>query len=333
MPIEKHIQYSHKHGFTTAAKSSSITPMPGSFESSWHFSGSIGDGNVRKLKMHPGFDLWIADCHFAQNVIVSSDDIFPSLSFNFYLSGHSVSTMGTPDNTFELKGGQQGVCYFSANGETNRVGSKDPLRFICMNFDPDRLMAYFEDDRQRLPAVLRKIGTQKCGKRFWYIKNITPTMRIALHQIVNCPYRGMARKLYLESRALELIAYQLDQFSTPEPSDPPADILHPHDRERTALAQSLLIHDVENPPNLKELARAAGMSHPKLNRCFRRLYGMTAFQYLKNERLNQARVMLENQGFSVTETAYAIGYDSISHFSQAYKKQFGVSPGTCIRKN
>ena len=71
------------------------------------------------------------------------------------------------------------------------------------------------------------------------------------------------------------------------------------------------------------------MSHPKLNRCFRQVYGMTGFEYLRNERLNRARQMLDH-GLNVTETAYAVGYESISHFSQAFKKQFGASPGSCV---
>ena len=69
------------------------------------------------------------------------------------------------------------------------------------------------------------------------------------------------------------------------------------------------------------------MSHPKLNRLFRQVYGMTVFQCLRDERLRRAKEMLEGRGLSVTETAFAVGYDSISHFSQTYKKRFGVSPG------
>ncbi len=107
--------------------------------------------------------------------------------------------------------------------------------------------------------------------------------------------------------------------------------MHPSERQRTELAKDLLVCDLENPPSLGALARAAGMSHPKLNCCFKRMYGMTAFQYLRCERLNQARQMLEHQGLTVTETAYAVGYESVSHFSQAYKKQFGISPRTCSR--
>ena len=106
------------------------------------------------------------------------------------------------------------------------------------------------------------------------------------------------------------------------------DIIHPTDRRNTEIAKERVIKELENPPSLRELARSVGMSHPKLNRCFRQMYGTTVFQYLRNERLNRAREMLEREGLTVTETAYSVGYDSISHFPQAYKKNFGVSPRT-----
>ena len=71
------------------------------------------------------------------------------------------------------------------------------------------------------------------------------------------------------------------------------------------------------------------MSHTKLNRCFRQLTGMTVFAFLRRERLVRARQMIEDDGFNVTETAYAVGYESISHFSQAYKNTSASSPSRC----
>ena len=52
---------------------------------------------------------------------------------------------------------------------------------------------------------------------------------------------------------------------------------------------------------------------------------MTVFEFLRNERLIRAREML-SRGHNVTEVAYAVGYESISHFSQVFKKQFGTPP-------
>nr|WP_275889145.1 AraC family transcriptional regulator [Desulfobulbus rhabdoformis] len=107
--------------------------------------------------------------------------------------------------------------------------------------------------------------------------------------------------------------------------------MHPHDKKQIQGVRDLLINNLDTPPSLKELARSAGMSHPKLNRCFKQVYGMTVFQYLRLERLNKAKNMLQKDGYSVTETALEVGYDSVSHFSQAYKRQFGTSPSSSLK--
>jgi AraC-like DNA-binding protein len=180
-----------------------------------------------------------------------------------------------------------------------------------------------------LPQDLLDILEKRRQRDFFKIKQITSDMHNALQQILNCRHRGMTRKLFLESRALELIAYQLSHISAIETRPEKVPAMHPNDRRQTVFAHALLVKNIENPPHLKDLANAVGMSHPKLNRCFRQVFGATVFECLRNERLLRAKEMLEHQGLTVTEAAYAVGYNSISHFSQAYKKQFGRSP--CVR--
>ena len=332
MSADEYIRYSSQDGFSTSSRDCIITPKLGAFESCWHFTGDVATGKLRKLEIRSGFDLWIDDCFVDQNLILLSNDITPYFSFRFYLPGSSASTVGASKNPLDLKGGQQGLLYSFESSTSNRVESGTRFHYVAITLSIDRLFSYLEDDMHPLTRVLQKIIERKrgdCG--YCYIKSITPDMQIALHQIMNCPYRGVARKLFIESRALELIAFQLNQVSGAEPSGTTPRMVHPNDRKNTEFAKSILLRNMENPPSLKALASAARMSHTKLNHCFRRIYGMTAFQYLREARLNRAREMLENQGLSVTEAAYAVGYDSLSHFSQAYKKHFGISPGIYLK--
>lgn len=333
MSENKHIRYNSHDGFNTSYKNSVITPLRGDSESCWHFTGDVCSGEIRMLKIRSGFDLWVGDCLFGQNAILLSD-IPQHFSLRFYLPGNSASTVGPSKNPLDLKAGQQGLLYFSKLSMSNYIESGTRFRYIAIDLSVDRVFSYFENDRHPSMRVLQEIIERKrgdCG--YFHIKNITPDIQIPLHQIMNCPYCGVARKLFIESRALELIAYQLNQVLGTEPSGTIHRIIHPDDRKNTEFAKSILVQDMENPPSLKKLAAAAGMSPPKLNHCFRLIYGMTAFQYLREARFNRAREMLENQGLSVTETAYAVGYDSISHFSQAYKKRFGISPGIYFKSD
>lgn len=68
--------------------------------------------------------------------------------------------------------------------------------------------------------------------------------------------------------------------------------LHPLDKVLTERARDYLLDNLEAPPSLTKICQTVGMSHPKLNRCFKQLFGMTVFQYLRQERMNHARRLL-----------------------------------------
>lgn len=333
MSTQHHIRYTPRDGFCGHAAIKIRRDIPESFEYCWNGSGDFGNLRFVKTEIRSGFDVWVSDCLFHRNIRCSLEDHPAAFSFSFYLSGKGTAKYGTRQETFEILPGKQGIFYCPDPNGTSCMCADLPLRQVGIVISPEQLRSYFESDLRSVHPVLRAILEKKQDDLFYHIRTITPAMRVALQQLLNCPFGGMTRKLFFESRALELIAHQFHQMSDARPRPSPSgQRLHPADRKRTELARDLLVSNLENPPGLGQLARNAGMSHPKLNRCFRQVFGMTVFEYLRNERLNQARQMLD-RGLNVTETAYAVGYESISHFSQAFKKQFGALPSSCMSRS
>ncbi|WP_320044286.1 helix-turn-helix transcriptional regulator [uncultured Desulfobacter sp.] len=82
---------------------------------------------------------------------------------------------------------------------------------------------------------------------------------------------------------------------------------------------------------MAELARSVGMCRTKLYDCFRVVYGITPFDYLRNKRLETAVKLLNEGKTNVTQASYAVGYASISHFSKTFKEHFGFSPGKHLK--
>lgn len=298
------------------------------FESCWNISGDFGDMRFIKTEIRPGFDIWINDCLFRKNIHISLANHPASFSFNFCLSGKTIAKYGKTQEPIEVSSGAQGVFYYPDPNGTTCMSMGVPQRQVSIAISPERLRSYFESDLHAMPPLLRDIMEEKQSRLFCLQRRITPGVGASLQQLLNCPFGGVTRKLFLESRALELIAYQLNPFLENPPGNTSVSRrIHPIDRKHTQLARDLLLSKIDNPPGLGQLAREVGMSHTKLNRCFRKIYGTTVFQYLRNERLSLARQMLDS-GLNVTETAYAVGYESISHFSQAFKKQFGIVPSS-----
>ena len=80
-----------------------------------------------------------------------------------------------------------------------------------------------------------------------------------------------------------------------------------------------------DPINIDDTAGEAAFSKFHFIRLFRSVYGKTPHQYLIGVRVEKARLMLQ-QSAGVTETCYAVGFDSIGSFSLLFKKIIGQSP-------
>ncbi len=78
----------------------------------------------------------------------------------------------------------------------------------------------------------------------------------------------------------------------------------------------------------EDLAAASGLSKFHFLRLFRKATGRTPGQVLRNRRLTEARRLLAESGQSVKEIAYATGYSSPVSFCAAFRREYGVTPGS-----
>lgn len=96
-------------------------------------------------------------------------------------------------------------------------------------------------------------------------------------------------------------------------------------------AKSRDIRDFMNRNYLKNLnvddyAQLTGRSKSTFIREFKKLYHTTPNQWLIDQRLEKAHHILKNTNLNVTDTAFEVGYENVSHFISAYKKKFSVTP-------
>ncbi len=91
--------------------------------------------------------------------------------------------------------------------------------------------------------------------------------------------------------------------------------------------REIVYRHLANPSlNVNQLADALYMSRGKLYLEWKRVSPIGLNEYVKQTRLNEARVLLQDRGFSVQEAARAVGFSDANYFSTSYKKHFGRSP-------
>jgi AraC-like DNA-binding protein len=80
--------------------------------------------------------------------------------------------------------------------------------------------------------------------------------------------------------------------------------------------------------SLQRLADIAGMSRTTFAEQFRKAFGRTPMDFVKEVRLRRAARFLAATNLPVKAIAYRVGYASRSHFSRAFKLMMGADPAT-----
>ncbi len=94
------------------------------------------------------------------------------------------------------------------------------------------------------------------------------------------------------------------------------------------LARSIEImrDSIETPVSPTEIAERLGISTRQLERLFGKYLNTSPKKYLMEMRLERAQKLLLQTEASITEVAFACGFENPGHFSRVYRSSFGVTP-------
>ena len=123
-----------------------------------------------------------------------------------------------------------------------------------------------------------------------------------------------------------LIEYLLQQFFVMDKLGKDGNVLSIQDTHSLSrVEQHLCLHYKKEFPGIEKLSRISAMSPTSLKTKFKKYYGETLFGYYQKNKLEHARKLLDNK-VPVKVVATEIGYSNPSHFTLAFKKEYGFSP-------
>lgn len=132
------------------------------------------------------------------------------------------------------------------------------------------------------------------------------------------PTSFMSCRLKLLSWYLHLVSDERRRALTHDPAVAKAlDFIHANFR------RNFLSHELT-------VCCSQSISHLRVK--FRRELGMTVLAYRDMLRIRLSREMLSSRLYSVKETAYALGYADVYHFTKAFKAAVGIPPARFVRQ-
>ncbi|MCS6904700.1 MAG: AraC family transcriptional regulator [Bacteroidia bacterium] len=166
------------------------------------------------------------------------------------------------------------------------------------------------------------------GNQFYPINQY---VSVLLHQILNAPFQGEIKSLFLQSKMIEILALIAAKYEECN-CQKEVSVITNRDREKIYEVKRILDENLTSPPTLMELCRMVGLNDFKLKKGFKELFQTTVYGYVINQKLELAKQMLATTDEPIANIAFLAGYSTTANFSNAFKKKFGFSP-SALRKN
>ncbi|MER9057274.1 GlxA family transcriptional regulator [Mesorhizobium sp. M0910] len=116
-------------------------------------------------------------------------------------------------------------------------------------------------------------------------------------------------------------------------------VRQPGDRQRLPLHAGAAIHHdgllkiieqmerhLDEPVALEDVAASSRLSRRQVERIFSKQIGRSPAKYYLEMRLERAHLLILNSQLPIVEIAMACGFVSASHFSKAYRDNYGLAP-------
>ncbi|WP_231865533.1 helix-turn-helix transcriptional regulator [Anabaena sp. FACHB-709] len=291
-----------------------------------------GQGYSCYIELSPGVSLGFADCEYHQDLMIKIPAHDHLIQINILLSGFFDCDEVHP----RLDGTRS---YFSGSGVSPGVTEKHQgggrLSFVNVEIEPEVLESFLDDGQRQLDNI-KQLFQGEDWKVAFYPK-VTAKVRSLAQELWHPPYRGAAKRLYLQAKVFELLALYLDLIADNQEPIRNLPKLKPDTIARIHHAKEILTAQIEHPPSLSTLAQLVGVSDRTLQRGFQIIFQTTVVGYLTQLRLDKAEQLLRQGDVcnkqrqpTVAEVANLVGYGHLGHFSAAFKRRFGITPRQCL---
>ena len=218
----------------------------------------------------------------------------------------------------------------SAGNYTISMKSEAPCKAVGVVLTPDTLRTILGPDDVHSIALSPVHPDAEGASTCWEDSMPSAQASLAGSQLLGCAMTGKGRQLYLEGKSTELLSLYLDMLQGQRLG---FGGFSRDDIQKLYDARAMLVERMADPPSIFELSRLCCINEFKLKKGFKKVFGQTVFEVLRKERMDRAKRLIEEGGYSVSNAAYEVGYSSVSKFIAAFKGAYGATPGSLSLKN
>lgn len=212
----------------------------------------------------------------------------------------------------------QGTTYLERNNEYHTFDTRytaDQLH---------ELVPYFPF----LDSMLQDVAASRPGILFRNNSWINAQIRDLTDYALCCTFGDDLRRFYFDLKMKEFLLLLLaqEQKSLTSP-----DKMTKSNFDSIQESRHIIDTRFDAHITLSDIARQVGLNEFKLKSGFRRLFGISMFEYLLKTRMQKARTLLLETRLPIKDVAHRTGYTSKQSFQNAFKKYYDETPGSFRR--
>lgn len=301
----------------------------GTRELFWDYSYTSSMGWYKEL-LFDSFKIGYGNLKVSDTFFLDFDFEGESIESIFVLDGQTLTSINSSKQDLAFNVNEHNVYYWvNAKGKM-QITSPNTLT-LEINYTPEFFKSYLPED-VFFDDFKKIIESKQQGVISKENHPITPKMNFLIHEIINCKWKGSFRKMFLESKVLELLLEQTHQMLSCKNKNFIAHKEFGKVIDKLHAAKELLQNHFKSPLSLSGIAREIGTNEYTLKRGFKTIFGTTVFGYLHEIKMNEAHKMLLNKKCTVKEVSDYIGYKNAHHFTAAFKKKYGIKPSELLKR-
>jgi AraC-like DNA-binding protein len=287
----------------------------------------VGSGTFKAINLFDELQVMLVDATFFEEIITirnRSDKRYFLLHFDDVII-NDTATFKVDDERLQKSNTRYAVARLTSNVFVNteelpahlHIKSIKVLfnetwlkKYMGMDGDADVLQRYLALKTESFDIEQLDAEYLKLIDELWEVKKNDPLQNIFLENRIALLIERFFTHLYKKMNLLQ------GKFNLS------SDVI-----SRLLKVEQLLVNDFGMlPPTIDEFSRLVSMSTTNLKKSFKTMFGDSIYSYYQKQRLQKAKELLLSGKYNVKQAAAAIGYNNVSNFTVAYKKQFKKVP-------
>lgn len=156
---------------------------------------------------------------------------------------------------------------------------------------------------------------------------VSPEIRSRVTNLLDHGLTASLLDLFYENTIREIFFFHLKEQATPGEDDEKRYL------QKILEVDAIISKDLQEHFSISQLSRMAGLSTTTLKQQFRDHFNMGIFERLTQKRFEKATELLACSNLSIRDISFETGYQNLSSFIKAFRRNFNLSPREWRQQN